>query len=99
MQLNDFAPTWLYFVLWGRADCLSGVRTLSRLLLRKFTKLVPTLEDGLIWRRNRLPNMSILGDMADKTQPATMAVLMVATSLTCLFSSALYAAWFRVREV
>ncbi|WP_435627157.1 efflux RND transporter permease subunit [Candidatus Ferrigenium straubiae] len=42
--------------------------------LAQVAKLVPVLEEGLIWRRNRLPTMTVLGDMADKTQPATVSV-------------------------
>jgi len=41
--------------------------------LAQVAKLVPVLEEGLIWRRNRLPTMTVLGDMADKTQPATVS--------------------------
>ena len=41
--------------------------------LAQVAKLVPVLEEGLIWRRNRLPTMNVLGDMADKTQPATVS--------------------------
>ena len=44
--------------------------------LAQVAKLVPVLEEGLIWRRNRLPTMTVLGDMADKTQPATVSVEM-----------------------
>ena len=44
--------------------------------LAQVAKLVPVLEEGLIWRRNRLPNMTVLGDMADKTQPATASAQM-----------------------
>jgi len=42
--------------------------------LAQVAKLVPVLEEGLIWRRNRLPTMTVLGDMADKTQPATVSM-------------------------
>ncbi|MDD5301045.1 MAG: efflux RND transporter permease subunit [Gallionella sp.] len=41
--------------------------------LAQVAKLVPVLEEGMIWRRNRLPTMTVLGDMADKTQPATVS--------------------------
>ena len=41
--------------------------------LAQVARLVPTLEEGLIWRRNRLPTMTVLGDMADNTQPATVS--------------------------
>jgi multidrug efflux pump len=39
--------------------------------LAQVAKLVPVLEEGIIWRRNRLPAMTVRADMADKTQPAT----------------------------
>ncbi|MDX8400562.1 MAG: efflux RND transporter permease subunit [Gallionellaceae bacterium] len=39
--------------------------------LAQIAKLVPVLEEGVIWRRNRLPTMTVRADMADKTQPAT----------------------------
>ena len=42
--------------------------------LAQVAKLVPVLEEGLVWRRNRLPTMTVLGDMADKTQPATVSM-------------------------
>ncbi|MDD2916137.1 MAG: efflux RND transporter permease subunit [Gallionella sp.] len=42
--------------------------------LAQVAKLVAVQEEGLIWRRNRLPNMTVLGDMADQTQPATVSV-------------------------
>ncbi len=42
--------------------------------LAQVAKLVPVLEEGLVWRRNRLPAMTVLGDMADKTQPATVSM-------------------------
>ncbi|MDD2776880.1 MAG: efflux RND transporter permease subunit [Gallionella sp.] len=74
-------------VMWRGADV--GQQQLDKLLdldiplsngkhvqLAQVAKLVPTLEEGLIWRRNRLPNMSVLGDMADKTQPATATAQM-----------------------
>jgi len=41
--------------------------------LAQVAKLVPTLEEGLIWRRNRLPNMTVRADMSDATQPATVS--------------------------
>jgi multidrug efflux pump len=34
------------------------------------------LEEGIIWRRNRLPTMTVRGDMADNTQPATVSAEM-----------------------
>jgi multidrug efflux pump len=39
--------------------------------LAQVAKLVPVLEEGIIWRRNRLPTMTVRADMADNTQPAT----------------------------
>lgn len=39
--------------------------------LAQIAKLVPVLEEGIIWRRNRLPTMIVRADMADRTQPAT----------------------------
>ncbi|MBU0688826.1 MAG: efflux RND transporter permease subunit [Gammaproteobacteria bacterium] len=42
--------------------------------LAQLAKLEPIQEEGLIWRRNRLPNMTVRADMADKTQPATASV-------------------------
>ncbi len=41
--------------------------------LAQLAKLVPALEEGLIWRRNRLPTMTVRADMADATQPATVS--------------------------
>lgn len=42
--------------------------------LAQLAKLVPVLEEGLIWRRNRLPTMTVRADMADETQqPATIS--------------------------
>jgi multidrug efflux pump len=35
--------------------------------------LVPVLEEAIIWRRNRMPTMTVLADMNDKTQPATVS--------------------------
>ncbi len=42
--------------------------------LAQLARLVPIQEEGIIWRRNRLPSMSVRADMADKTQPATASV-------------------------
>jgi multidrug efflux pump len=39
--------------------------------LTQIAKLVPVLEEGVIWRRNRLPTMIVRADTIDKTQPAT----------------------------
>ncbi|MFA6016051.1 MAG: efflux RND transporter permease subunit [Gallionellaceae bacterium] len=47
---------------------LSGGRHVP---LTQVAKLVPVLEEGIIWRRNRLPTMIVRADMADATQPAT----------------------------
>jgi multidrug efflux pump len=41
--------------------------------LAQVARLVPVLEEGLIWRRNRLPTMTVRADMADDTQPATVS--------------------------
>jgi multidrug efflux pump len=39
--------------------------------LIQVAKLVPVLEEGIIWRRNRLPTMIVRADMAGMMQPAT----------------------------
>jgi multidrug efflux pump len=70
-------------VVW-RGGTGSGTRSLQRLPdldiplsggrhvpLAQVAKLVPVLEEGIIWRRNRLPTMTVRADMADRTQPAT----------------------------
>ncbi len=49
---------------------LSGGRHVP---LAQVAKLVPVLEEGLIWRRNRLPAMTVRADMADKTQGDTVS--------------------------
>jgi len=49
---------------------LSGGRHVP---LAQLAKLVPVLEEGMIWRRNRLPTMTVRADMADETQPATIS--------------------------
>ncbi len=70
-------------VVWrGAADA----RTLDRLAgldiptaggrhvpLSQVARLVPVLEEAVVWRRNRQPTMSVLADMSDKTQPATVS--------------------------
>ncbi|MBK9162046.1 MAG: efflux RND transporter permease subunit [Nitrosomonadales bacterium] len=69
------------------ADCGSDTRSLDRLPdldipvaggrhvpLAQVAKLVPVLEEGIIWRRNRLPTMTVRADMADSMQPATVSV-------------------------
>ena len=70
-------------VVWrGRAD--SDVRSLERLpdldipldgdrhvTLAQVAKLVPVLEEGVIWRRNRLPTMSVRANTTAQTQPNT----------------------------
>lgn len=70
-------------VVWRGANSAT-VRSLNRLPdldiplaggrhvpLAQVAKLVPVLEEGIIWRRNRLPTMTVRADMADNTQPAT----------------------------
>jgi len=49
---------------------LSGGRHVP---LAQVAKLVPVLEEGMIWRRNRLPTMTVRADMTDDTQPATVS--------------------------
>ena len=44
--------------------------------LAQVAKLVPVLEEGIIWRRNRLSTLTVRGDMADNTQPATVSAEM-----------------------
>jgi multidrug efflux pump len=39
--------------------------------LAQVAKLVPVLEEGVIWRRNRLPTMIVRADTVEGTQPAT----------------------------
>ncbi|MEI7455743.1 MAG: efflux RND transporter permease subunit [Nitrosomonadales bacterium] len=70
-------------IVWrGAADA----RTLDRLAgldiptaggrhvpLSQVARLVPVLEEAVVWRRNRQPTMSVLADMSDKTQPATVS--------------------------
>lgn len=41
--------------------------------LAQLARLVPVLEEGMIWRRNRLPTMTVRADMTDATQPATVS--------------------------
>ena len=41
--------------------------------LSQVARLVPTLEEGIVWRRNRVPTMTVLADMTDSTQPATVS--------------------------
>jgi multidrug efflux pump len=42
--------------------------------LAQLAKLVPVQEEGLIWRRNRLPTITVRADMTDaKLQPATIS--------------------------
>jgi multidrug efflux pump len=70
-------------VVW-RGGTLSDTRSLDRLPdldvpltngrhvpLAQVAKLVPVLEEGVIWRRNRLPTMIVRADAAERTQPAT----------------------------
>lgn len=70
-------------VVWrGAADA----RTLDRLAgldiptaggrhvpLSQVARLVPVLEEAVVWRRNRQPTMTVSADMNDKTQPATVS--------------------------
>ncbi|BBI98825.1 resistance-nodulation-cell division (RND) efflux transporter [Ferrigenium kumadai] len=42
--------------------------------LAQVAKLVPVQEEGIIWRRNRLPTMTVRADITDKVQPATVSV-------------------------
>ncbi|MGB8517690.1 MAG: efflux RND transporter permease subunit [Gallionella sp.] len=44
--------------------------------LSQVAKLEPVQEEGIIWRRNRLPTLTVRGDMADNTQPATVSAEM-----------------------
>jgi multidrug efflux pump len=44
------------------------------IVLTQVAKLVPVLEEGVIWRRNRLPTMTVRADMVGKTQPATVSL-------------------------
>jgi multidrug efflux pump len=41
--------------------------------LAQVAKLVPVLEEGVIWRRNRLPTMIVRADTVEGTQPATVS--------------------------
>ncbi len=41
--------------------------------LSQVARLVPELEEGVIWRRNRIPTMTVQADMTDSTQPATVS--------------------------
>jgi multidrug efflux pump len=44
--------------------------------LAQLAKLVPVQEEGIIWRRNRLPTMLVRADMAGDAQPDTVSVRM-----------------------
>ncbi|MDD5057832.1 MAG: efflux RND transporter permease subunit [Sideroxydans sp.] len=44
--------------------------------LTQVAKLVPILEEGIIWRRNRLPTMTVRADMDGAMQPATASQLL-----------------------
>ncbi len=44
--------------------------------LSQVAHLVPVLEEAIVWRRNRLPTMTVLADMNDKTQPSTASNLL-----------------------
>ena len=72
-------------VVW-RGDVKGDARSLDRLSdldiplangrhvpLAQVARLIPVLEEGIIWRRHRIPTMTVLADMADTTQPATVS--------------------------
>jgi multidrug efflux pump len=42
--------------------------------LAQLVKLVPEQEEGIIWRRNRLPTMLVRADMAGTAQPDTVSI-------------------------
>jgi multidrug efflux pump len=44
----------------------------SGVTLGQVASFHPAFEDGVIWRRNRLPTISVRGDPVGKTQPATI---------------------------
>ena len=44
--------------------------------LAQLAKLQPIQEEGIVWRRNRLPTLTVRADMADSTQPATASAAM-----------------------
>jgi len=44
--------------------------------LAQLARLVPVLEEAVIWRRNRQPTMTVLADMNDSMQPATASNLL-----------------------
>ncbi|MEQ1916266.1 MAG: efflux RND transporter permease subunit, partial [Gallionella sp.] len=44
--------------------------------LAQLAKLQPIQEEGIVWRRNRLPTLTVRADMADSTQPATASASM-----------------------
>ncbi len=68
-------------VMWrGNARSLDRLMELdiplssgSHVPLAQVAHLVPELEEGVIWRRNRIPTMTVLADMTDSTQPATVS--------------------------
>ena len=41
--------------------------------LAQLARLVPVLEEGLIWRRNRLPAITVQADIVGRKQPQTVA--------------------------
>ncbi|MFZ5502245.1 MAG: efflux RND transporter permease subunit [Pseudomonadota bacterium] len=74
-------------VFRGRSDAQSQAVTLEQLPdvdiplangnhvpLAQLATLVAEQEEGIIWRRNRLPTMTVRADMADTEQPATVSV-------------------------
>lgn len=58
----------------GLPDMVIPLSNGRHVLLTQVAKLVPVLEEGVIWRRNRLPTMTVRGDVVGKTQPATTSL-------------------------
>ncbi len=46
----------------------------GRVSLAQVAKLVPVQEEGIIWRRNRIPTMTIRADMLGDAQPNTVSM-------------------------
>lgn len=46
----------------------------GRVSLAQVAKLVPVQEEGIIWRRNRIPTMTIRADMLGDAQPDTVSL-------------------------
>ena len=55
---------------------LAGSISGGHVPLAQVAKLVPVQEEGVIWRRNRLPEMSVRADMVGEAQPDTVSVRM-----------------------